>query len=115
MAKNAARDKGTKAKAKTKAKARGSKRSRERAGGPVIERARPPARPTRAEPMRLAAEVARLEFELAVARAQMVDLVARAETDVLTDLVNRRGFQPGVRGSLALCKRYGTPCARLPF
>src|SRR5262249_56122760 len=68
-------------------------------------------RPGGAEPRRLAAEVARLEFELAVARAQMVDLAARAETDVLTDLVNRRGFERELRRSLAFVKRYGTSAA----
>jgi len=46
-----------------------------------------------------------------VARAQMVDLAARAETDVLTDLVNRRGFERELRRSLAFVKRYGTSAA----
>src|SRR5262249_59626507 len=66
----------------------------------LIERIEPPPPPARADSMKLAAEVARLEFELAVARAQMVDLAARAETDPLTDLPNRRGFERELRRSL---------------
>jgi diguanylate cyclase (GGDEF)-like protein len=63
--------------------------------------------------MQIAAEVARLEFELAVARAQMVDLAARAETDLLTDLPNRRGFERELKRSLAFVKRYGASAALL--
>src|SRR5262249_58822316 len=63
----------------------------------LIERIDPPSPPARADSMKLAAEVARLEFELAVARAQMVDLAARAETDPLTHLTHRRAFEPALR------------------
>src|SRR5689334_16346466 len=74
----------------------------------LIERVElPPPPPARADTMKLAAEVARLEFELAVARAQMVDLAARSEIDPLTDLPNRRGFERELRRSLAYVKRYG--------
>src|SRR5262249_45058191 len=52
------------------------------------------ARPAqRSDAMRLTAEVERLERELAAARAQMAALEARADTDPLTDLLNRRGFE----------------------
>jgi len=81
----------------------------------LIERLEPspPLPPARADSMKLAAEVARLEFELAVARAQMVDLAARAETDPLTDLPNRRGFERELKRSLAYVKRYGASAALL--
>src|SRR5262249_17960896 len=112
----AGKDKATKPKS-SKPKA-ASKRSRannlQRALTPMVERmevAPPP--PSRADSMKLAAEVARLEFELAVARAQMVDLAARAETDPLTDLPNRRGFERELRRSLAYVKRYGASAALL--
>src|SRR5262249_59142591 len=52
-------------------------------------------------------------FDRAVARAQMVDLAARAETDPLTDLPNRRGFERELRRSLAYVKRYGASAALL--
>jgi len=94
-----------------------SKRSRaknlQRALAPVVERIEPPPPPARADSMKLAAEVARLEFELAVARAKMVDLAARAETDPLTDLPNRRGFERELKRSLAYVKRYGAGAALL--
>jgi diguanylate cyclase (GGDEF)-like protein len=67
--------------------------------------------PARAEAVRLATEVARLERELAEARAQMADLAARAETDPLTDVLNRRGFERELKRSLAYVKRYGTSAA----
>jgi diguanylate cyclase (GGDEF)-like protein len=67
--------------------------------------------PARAEAMQLAAEVARLERELADARAQMAELAARAETDALTDVLNRRGFERELKRSLAYVKRYGISAA----
>src|SRR5262245_19138668 len=112
----AGQDKATKPKS-TKPKA-ASKRSRaknlQRALTPMVERieAVPPP-PSRADAMKLASEVARLEFDLAVARAQMVDLAARAETDPLTDLLNRRGFERELKRSLAYVKRYGASAALL--
>src|SRR5262249_60837371 len=112
----AGKDKATKPKS-SKPKA-ASKRSRaknlQRALTPMVERieAVPPP-PSRADAMKLASEVARLEFELAVARAQMVDLTARAQTDPLTDLPNRRGFERELKRSLAYVKRYGASAALL--
>jgi diguanylate cyclase (GGDEF)-like protein len=86
------------------------KRAPRRRDAAPVEHVEAP-RPARAESMQLAAEVARLEFELAVARAQMVDLAARAETDPLTDLPNRRYFERELKRSLAYVKRYGTSAA----
>ncbi len=65
-------------------------------------------RPPRATAMRLAAEVERLERELAAARSQMAALEARADVDPLTDILNRRGFERELKRSLAYVKRYGT-------
>ena len=69
------------------------------------------ARAPRSAAMRLAAEVERLERELAAARAQMAALAARAEIDPLTDILNRRGFERELKRSLAYVKRYGTSAA----
>jgi diguanylate cyclase (GGDEF)-like protein len=63
--------------------------------------------------MRLAAEVERLERELAAARTQMAALEARADVDPLTDILNRRGFQRELKRSLAYVKRYGPSAALL--
>ena len=63
--------------------------------------------------MRLAAEVERLERELAAARSQMAALEARADVDPLTDVLNRRGFERELKRSLAYVKRYGPSAALL--
>jgi diguanylate cyclase (GGDEF)-like protein len=76
-----------------------------------LHEARP--RPPRATAMRLAAEVERLERELAAARSQMAALEARADVDPLTDILNRRGFQRELKRSLAYVKRYGPSAALL--
>ena len=55
----------------------------------------------------LAAEVERLERELALARKQMAALVARADIDPLTDLPNRRAFERELARSVAHVKRHG--------
>jgi diguanylate cyclase (GGDEF)-like protein len=70
-------------------------------------------RPPRSTAMRLAAEVERLERELAAARTQMAALEARADVDPLTDVLNRRGFQRELKRSLAYVKRYGPSAALL--
>jgi diguanylate cyclase (GGDEF)-like protein len=93
------------------------KRSRPQA--PQQRRAAPvdpveaPPRPARAQASKLAAEVARLEGELAAARARMAELAARAETDPLTEIRNRRGFERELKRSLAYVKRHGTSAALL--
>src|SRR5712691_239320 len=69
--------------------------------------------PQRSTAMRLAAEVERLERELAAARAQMAALESSAEIDPLTDVLNRRGFERELKRSLAHAKRHGTSAALL--
>jgi diguanylate cyclase (GGDEF)-like protein len=76
-----------------------------------IERVETPARPGRADAVRLAGEVARLELELARAREQVAELAARAQIDPLTDILNRRGLDRELRRSLAHVKRYGVSAA----
>src|SRR5262252_37982 len=77
------------------------------------ERAEAPARPARAAGVELAAEVARLEQELASARAQVAALAAFAQIDPLTDILNRRGLERELKRSLAHVKRYGVSAALL--
>jgi diguanylate cyclase (GGDEF)-like protein len=74
---------------------------------PGIERIEPSRRPSASNAMRLAAEVERLELELAAAQSRMLALEARAEIDALTELVNRRGFERELKRALAYVKRYG--------
>jgi diguanylate cyclase (GGDEF)-like protein len=76
----------------------------------------PPANesaPRRSTAMQLAAEVERLELELAAARGEIEALAARADVDPLTDVLNRRGFERELKRSLAYLKRYGTSAALL--
>jgi diguanylate cyclase (GGDEF)-like protein len=75
------------------------------------ERGEARPRPTRSRAMQLAAEVARLQEELAAARVQMAALAARAEIDPLTNILNRRGFERELKRSLAYVKRHGTSAA----
>jgi len=56
----------------------------------------------------LLAENERLKRELAVARARIGELEARADIDPLLDILNRRGFERELARSLAHVKRYGT-------
>jgi diguanylate cyclase (GGDEF)-like protein len=85
-----------------------------RAADPPRTRARPgggaavPARRAgRSDPIRLAAEVARLEAELAAMRARIVELEAHADTDPLTGVMNRRGFERELARAAAYMQRYG--------
>ena len=59
----------------------------------------------------LLAENERLKRELAVARARVSDLEARADVDPLLDILNRRGFERELKRALAYIKRYGTEVA----
>lgn len=59
----------------------------------------------------LLAENERLKRELAVARARIGELEARADIDPLLDILNRRGFERELKRALAHMKRYGTPAA----
>jgi diguanylate cyclase (GGDEF)-like protein len=67
--------------------------------------------PRRSAAMELAAEVERLERELATARTQMAELEVRAEIDPLTDILNRRGFDRALKRSLDHAKRYESKAA----
>jgi diguanylate cyclase (GGDEF)-like protein len=70
-------------------------------------------RSSRSLAMRLAAEVERLAALLAQSRAKVGDLEAKIETDPLTELLNRRGFERELKRSLAYLKRYGGSAALL--
>jgi len=67
--------------------------------------------PTQSDPMRLAAEVARLEAELAAMRARVAELETRAESDALTGVMNRRGFERELKRAGAYLRRYGGTAA----
>jgi diguanylate cyclase (GGDEF)-like protein len=56
----------------------------------------------------LLAENERLKRELAVARARIGELEARADVDPLLDILNRRGFERELARASAHVKRYGT-------
>lgn len=62
--------------------------------------------PERGPARRLAAEVERLEAELAAARKRLAALELRADIDPLTELLNRRGFDRELRRALAYVDRY---------
>jgi diguanylate cyclase (GGDEF)-like protein len=82
---------------------------------------RPRARPDQNDPAaskpraraasRLAAEVERLEAELAATQVRVAELESRADVDPLTDTFNRRGFERELKRSLAYVKRYGASVA----
>lgn len=67
--------------------------------------------PAPSDPMRLAAEVARLQCELAIMRARVVELESFAERDQLTRILNRRGFERELKRAAAYLKRYGGTAA----
>jgi diguanylate cyclase (GGDEF)-like protein len=59
----------------------------------------------------LAAEVARLQGELAGMQARLRELEARAELDPLTEVFNRRGFERELKRVMAYVERYGGSAA----
>jgi diguanylate cyclase (GGDEF)-like protein len=59
----------------------------------------------------LLAENERLKRELAVARARVGELEARADVDPLLDILNRRGVERELKRALSHVKRYGTQAA----
>ncbi|HEU5017786.1 MAG TPA: GGDEF domain-containing protein [Pseudolabrys sp.] len=61
----------------------------------------------------LRAEIRRLTGELAKAEMRIAELEARADSDPLLDILNRRGFERELRRSLAYVRRYGTAAALL--
>ena len=95
-------------KSATKTARRAERRPRTPADGAKTAR-----RPGRSDAARLAAEVERLEQELAAARRQVVALQARADIDPLTDLPNRRAFERELTRSLAYVRRHGAAAALL--
>jgi diguanylate cyclase (GGDEF)-like protein len=75
-----------------------------------------PARKSRRRKAQSAASsllVERLHARLAEARRQIADLKQHADTDVLLDIQNRRGFERELRRSLAYVKRYHATAALL--
>ena len=73
----------------------------------------PKPKPARSSAMMLAGEVDRLLQELQQTRMQLAELAARADTDPLLEVFNRRGFERELTRSLAYVKRYGTRAALL--
>src|SRR5256885_8862611 len=71
----------------------------------------PARRGTPSAVSQLAAEVERLQADLADARAKVAELEAKADIDPLLDIFNRRGFERELKRSLAYVKRYGTRAA----
>ncbi|HEY6754893.1 MAG TPA: GGDEF domain-containing protein [Pseudolabrys sp.] len=61
----------------------------------------------------LLAEIERLKREVAVARARIGELEARADIDPMLDILNRRGFERELKRAIAYVKRYGTQAALL--
>ena len=59
----------------------------------------------------LLAEIERLTREIAVARARIAELEARADVDPLLDILNRRGFERELARARAHVRRYGTQAA----
>ena len=95
--------------------ARSGKRVRRVAAARIEFAPAPQRRAGRSRVMQLAAEVERLERELAAARAQVAELAARAEIDPLTEILNRRGLERELKRALAYVKRHGTGAALIYF
>lgn len=71
------------------------------------------SRPRKARNRASSSLVKRLRARLAGARRQIADLKQRADTDILLDIQNRRGFERELRRSLAYVKRYRATAALL--
>lgn len=67
--------------------------------------------PARSMVMQLAAEVERLQTELAAMRAKVADLEAKADVDPLLGIFNRRGFARELQRAVSFVGRYGTRAA----
>lgn len=80
---------------------------------PITASARSGRTPSRSLAMRLYAEVERLAAQLAQSHARVSDLEAKIESDPLTELLNRRGFERELKRSLAYIRRYGASAALL--
>lgn len=68
-------------------------------------------KPVRSVGTQLSAEVDRLRAELEAARLHMAELEARADIDVLLNILNRRAFERELRRSAAYVRRHGTQAA----
>jgi len=77
------------------------------------EAAKTAQRGMRSDAALLAAELERLERQLAAAREQLAALEARADIDPLTEVPNRRAFERELARSLAYVKRHGAAVALL--
>jgi diguanylate cyclase (GGDEF)-like protein len=88
-------------------------RSRDRAAPDELQthERRAPARSVPAELATLLGEIERLQTELRTEKARVKELEASAETDPLTGVFNRRGFDRELKRSLAYVKRYWTRAA----
>jgi diguanylate cyclase (GGDEF)-like protein len=75
------------------------------------EAPRPPARSIPMELATLLAEIERLQAALRSEQARIRELEASVETDALTGVFNRRGFDRELKRSLAYVKRYWTRAA----
>jgi diguanylate cyclase (GGDEF)-like protein len=78
---------------------------------PVLAAPAPKKKPVGSAAKRLAAEIDRLQAELAAARDRAAELEAMADVDVLLNILNRRSFERELRRSAAYVRRYGTPAA----
>jgi diguanylate cyclase (GGDEF)-like protein len=96
---------------KTEAKVRDLPARPARRGPRAVPMAESAGGPTQSDPMRLAAEVARLEAELAAMRERVAELETRAESDSLTGVMNRRGFDRELKRAVAYLRRYGGTAA----
>jgi len=59
------------------------------------------------------AEIERLRAELEALRLRAEAAEAAADHDVLTPVLNRRGFIAAMRSAMAFCQRHGTPAVLL--
>jgi diguanylate cyclase (GGDEF)-like protein len=58
-------------------------------------------------------EIERLRAEVAALRARAEMAEAAADHDVLTPVLNRRGFIAAMKSAMAFCQRHGTPAVLL--
>ncbi len=76
-------------------------------------RAGTPARNVPSEILTLLTEVERLHAELKAEKAKVAELTATADTDALTGVFNRRGFERELTRTLSYIERYWTRAALL--
>lgn len=72
-----------------------------------------PKKPARSAKGRQAAEIDRLQAELAAAHDRVAELEGMADVDVLLNILNRRSFERELRRAAAYVRRYGTAAALL--